>query len=249
MGRGTVRGERRHGGRRNPAQAGRRQGDWAAFGGGDRRQDDRRRYAIACPTVDPLAERAAFERAAARDCEDGPGRGGRRRGDAGRLQARASARRGGGACIVAGGPGAARRPGNRPAGEWIPVRRGGRVLPQDGAARAGGVRRGGDRGDGGADPGSVGARGSGGDSGAACGFAEMSGVFAGRDLPSRRDVAGGSGGGGRTAATAAVRSAASQAGEARSPPYGDTAQRTAAAVPEHAGSADREERGGPASEG
>src|ERR1019366_6352704 len=127
------------------------------------RQDDRRRKAIVgptCPTaIDPLAERAVVERAAAADRQDGPGRGGRRRGDAGRLQARASARRGRRARIMAGGPCAARHPGNRVAGEWVPVRRRGRVLPQDGAAGAGGVRRGGDRGDGGADPGSVGAGG------------------------------------------------------------------------------------------
>src|SRR5450759_2051951 len=249
MGRGTVRGERRHGGGRNPAPPRGRQGDGAAHGEGDRRQDDRRRYAIVCPTIDPLAERDAIERAAAGDREDGPGRGGRRRGDPRGLQARASARRVGRACIVAGGPGAARRPGNRPAGGRVPVRRRGRVLPQDGAARTGGVRRGADRGDGGADPGSVGPGGRGRDSGAAGGFAEVSGVLAGGDLSARRDVAGGGGGGGRAAATGALRPAAAQAGEARGPPDDDAAQRTAPAVLEHAGSEGREERGGPASEG
>src|ERR1019366_112663 len=194
MGRGTVRGERRHGGGRNPAPPRGRQGDGAAVGERDRRtgrqddrrddrQDDRRRRAIVCPTaiaidpiavcavversgrkdrpgglsyIDPLAERDAIERAPAGDREDGPGRGGRRGGEARGLQTRASARRGGRARIVAGGPGAARRPGNRPAGGRVPVRRGGRVLPHDGAAGAGGVRRGGDRGDGGVDPGGVG---------------------------------------------------------------------------------------------
>src|ERR1019366_2824202 len=240
MGGGTVRGERRHGGRRNPAPARGRQGDGAAVSEGDRWQDDRRRYAIVCPTIDPLAERPVIERAAASDREDGPGRGQRRRGDPRGLQARASAGRGGRAGIVAGGPGAARRPGNRPAGERVPVRRRGRVLPQDGAAGAGGVRRGGDRGDGGADPGGVGAGGIGGDSGAADGFAEVSGVLAGGNLPARRDVAGGGGGGGGTAATVALRSAAAQAGEARSPPDDDSAQRTASAVSENAGSEDRE---------
>src|ERR1019366_1249488 len=170
MGGRTVRGERRHGGGRNPAPPSGRQGDGAA----------RRRGS---PAIDPLAERAAVERAAAGDREDGPGRGGRRRGDAGGLQARASTRRSGWARTVAGGPGAARRPGNRPAGERIPVRRGGRVLPQDGAAGAGGVRRGADRGDGGTDPGSVGLGGIGGDSHSSDGFAEVSGVLAGGDLP------------------------------------------------------------------
>src|ERR1035441_7541986 len=253
MGRGTVRGERRHGGRLNPAPPRRRQGDGAARRQGDRRDnDDRRRKAIVCPTAaadDPLAECAAIERAPAGDREDGPGRGRGRCGDAGRLQAWASARRSGRVGIVAGGPGAARRAGNRAAGERVPVRRRGRVLPQDGAAGAGGVRRGGDRGDGGADPGGVGAGGSGGDSGAADGFAEVSGVLAGGNLPARRDVAGGGGGGGRTATTGAVRCAAAQTGEARSPPDDDAAQRIAPAVSEHAGGEDRQERGGPASEG
>src|ERR1035441_2575683 len=195
--------------------------------------DDRRRKAIVCPTAaaeHPLAERAALERAPAGDREDGPGRGGRRRGDAGRLQARASTGRVGRARTVAGGPGAARRPGNRAAGEWVPVRRRGRVLPQDGAAGAGCVRRGGDRGDGGADPGSVGPGGSGRDSGAADGFAEVSWVLAGGDLPARRDVAGGGRGGGRTATTGALRCATPQASEARSPPDDDAAQRIASAV-------------------
>src|SRR5260370_27202940 len=227
MGGGTVRGERRHRGRRDPAPPRGRQGEGGAAGEGDRRDNDRRRKAIvcangnACSTTaanDPLAERAAIERAPACDREDGPGGGRRRRGDSRGLQARASARWGGRARTVASRPGATRRPGNRPAGERVPVRRRGSVLSQDGAAGAGSVQRGGDRRDGGADPGSVGPGGIRRDSGAADGFAEVSGVLAGGDLPAGRDVAGGGGGGGRTAATVALRPAAAQSGEARSPP-------------------------------
>ena len=94
-----------------------------------------------------------------------------------------------------------------------------------------------------------GAGGSGRDSGAAGGFAEVSGVLAGGDLPAGRDVAGGGGGGGRTAATGAVRRAAAEAGEARGAADDDAAERTAAAVSEHAGSEGGEERGGAAGEG
>ena len=192
--------------------------------------------------IDPRAERHAVERAAAGDREDGPGRGGRRRRDAGRLQARASARGSGRAGVVAERPGAAGGPGYRAAGERIPVRRGCRVLPQDGAAGAGAARRGADRGDGGADSGGVGPGGSGRDSAAAGGFAEVSGVLAGGDLPAGRDVAGGGGGDRGAAATGAVRRAAAQAGEARGPADDDAAQRTASAVSEYPGSEAGEER-------
>src|ERR1017187_6870583 len=60
---------------------------------------------------------------------------------------------------------------------------------------------------------------------------------------------GGGGGGGGATKTAAVRCATAQAGEARSPPDDDAAQRTASAVSEHAGGEDREERGSPARAG
>ncbi len=184
--------------------------------------------------VDPLAQRDAIERAAARDREDGPGRGRGRRGDAGGLQARASARGRGRAGVVAERPGAVGGPGDRAAGERVPVRGRRRVLPQDGAAGAGDARRGADRGDGGADSGGVGRGGIGRDSGAAGGFAEVSGVLAGGDLPAGRDVAGGGGGDRRSAATGAVRRAAAQAGEARGAADDDAAERTASAVSEHA---------------
>ena len=55
---------------------------------------------------------------------------------------------GGGAGVVAERPGAVGGPGDRAAGERVPLRGGSRVLPQDGAAGSGDDGRGADRGDG-----------------------------------------------------------------------------------------------------
>ena len=122
----------------------------------------RRRTALPAPggpaAVDPLAIGDTVERAAAGDRQDGPGGGGGRRGHAGRLQARAAARGGERAGVVAGGPRATGGAGDRAARERVPLRRGHRLLPEDGAAGARGVRRRGDRGDRGADPRGVAAR-------------------------------------------------------------------------------------------
>src|SRR5450432_1099951 len=104
MGRGTIRGERRYGRGLHSASARGRQGDGAAGCGG-------------FVAIDPLAERTAIERAAAGDRQDGPGGGGGRRGDAGRLQARASTRGSGGAGVVARGPCTTWGTGNRAEGE------------------------------------------------------------------------------------------------------------------------------------
>src|SRR5471030_432061 len=236
MGRGTVRGERRYGGGRHSASARGCQGDGAAGRGG-------------VAAIDPLAECTAFERAAAGDRQDGSGGSRGWRGDAGRLQARASTRGSGWAGIVARGPGTTWGAGNRAEGERVPVRGRRRILSQDGAAGVGGVRRGADCRDGVADLAGMGHGGGGGEAGAAGGFAEVSGVLAGGDLPAGRDVAGGGGRGRGTTATRAVRCAAAQVGEARGASDDDAAQRTASAVSEQPGSEVGEERRGPAGEG
>src|ERR1039458_1725805 len=142
------------------------------------------------------------------------------------------------ALYVAVGQGAARGAGHRSAGQRIPVRGRRRLLPQNGAARAGGVGRGIGGGDGGADRAGVGGGGAGRDSTAAGGFAEVSGVFAGGHLSAGRDGeldAGGTGGG--AAADGAVRGAAAEAREARGARADDAAQRVPAPVFEHAGRA------------
>ena len=72
------------------------------------------------------------------------------------------------------------------------------------------------------------------DSGAAGGFAEVSGVLAGGDLPAGRDVAGGGGGGSRRRNNWRCSTCRAQAGEARGAADDDAAERTASAVSEHA---------------
>src|SRR5665213_633552 len=166
MGGGTIRRKRRYGRGLDSASARGCEGDCASG-----------RRGVA--GIDPLAKCTAFERAAAGDREDGPGGGSGRRGDAGRLQARASTGGIGGAGVVAERSGATGGPGNRAAGERVSVRGRRRVLPQDRAAGPRGVRRGADRGDRGADSGGVGHGGDRRETGATDGFTEVSRVLAG----------------------------------------------------------------------
>ena len=104
---------------------------------------------------------------------------------------------------VAVGPGAACGAGDGAAGKRVPVRGGNRLLPQDRAAGPGGVRRRTDGGDGRDDSTGVEHRRGARDSAAAGGFAEVSGVLAGGDLPAGRDP--GVGGGGAGSGTGAAR--------------------------------------------
>ena len=194
MGRGPVRGERRHGGRLDSAQARGRKGDGAAR----RRQNCRNRSTRGVGD--------AVERTAAGDREDGSG-GGRRTAWSRRWTTSTGIR------------GRARTglelwPADR---AQLAVQ--GIVLRENGYRCEEGVvyyRKTGQRVRVAFDEALIAetealiaeawrlAR-SGRDSGAAGGFAEVSGVLAGGDLPAGRDVAGGRGGRAGAAATGAVR--------------------------------------------
>src|SRR5579883_2646316 len=170
MGGGAVRGERGHDRGSDPASARRREGNATAGAGGTAGEDS-------CAIGD------AGERAVARDRQDGSGGSRGAGGDTGGLQAREAAPREGRAGAMAFRPGATGGAGAGTPRQRVRMPRRGGVLPEDGAAGAGGIRGGAAARNGGIDRAGVGDGGGRGDSTAAGGFAEVSGLLAGGDLP------------------------------------------------------------------